>query len=128
MYEPQQNMTNFNHLASGVMSEDGRHWPYSGSSNATVEVEAQGLDLGAGYNSDSGLVSKQPKPRRYPQDILKRNQRLLLKRALNKIGNPVDKSNVEEKTIWERLSIKGLMDKIDHLFSIYPLTNKKILE
>lgn len=29
--------------------------------------------------------------------------------------------------MWERLSIKGLMDKIDHLFSIYPFTNEKIL-
>jgi len=59
---------------------------------------------------------------------LKNNQKLLLKRALNEIGNPVDKKDVEVEKMWERLSIRGLMDKVDHLFSIYPLTNQKILE
>ena len=29
--------------------------------------------------------------------------------------------------MWERLSIRGLMDRIEHLFSLYPFTNEKIL-
>ena len=29
--------------------------------------------------------------------------------------------------LWERLSIKGLCDKVEHLLSVYPLTNEKIL-
>ena len=29
--------------------------------------------------------------------------------------------------MWERLSIKGLMDKVEHMLSIYPLTNEKLL-
>lgn len=30
--------------------------------------------------------------------------------------------------MWERLSVKGLMDKVERLFSLYPLTNARILE
>jgi hypothetical protein len=38
------------------------------------------------------------------------------------------KNDVEAPKMWKHLSIKGLMDKADHLFSIYPLTNEKLLE
>ena len=51
-----------------------------------------------------------------------------MKRALQQIGEPIDKANVEGGHIWESLSIKGLMDKVDHIFSIFPLTNEKILK
>lgn len=30
--------------------------------------------------------------------------------------------------MWQRLSIKGIMDRVEHLFSIYPLTNAKLLQ
>jgi hypothetical protein len=36
MYEPQQKMANFNHLASGIILEDGRQLASNGSSIATV--------------------------------------------------------------------------------------------
>ena len=29
--------------------------------------------------------------------------------------------------MWERLSIKGLMDRVERVFSLYPLTNEKLL-
>ena len=50
-----------------------------------------------------------------------------MKRALDQIGDPIDKGDVEGGQVWENLSIKGLMDKVDHLFSIYPFTNEKLL-
>lgn len=46
---------------------------------------------------------------------------------MEQIGDPIDKTDVEGGQVWRSLSIKGLMDKVDHLFSIYPLTNEKIL-
>jgi len=30
--------------------------------------------------------------------------------------------------MWEHLSVKGLMDRVEHLFSLYPFTNAKILD
>mgnify|MGYP000921543895 CR=1 FL=1 len=59
---------------------------------------------------------------------MKQNQKLLIKSALNDIGQPIDKQDVQQQQMWERLSIKGLMDRVERLFSLYPLTNAKILD
>ena len=34
----------------------------------------------------------------------------------------------KEEQMWKRLSVRGIMDRVEHLFSIYPFTNAKILE
>lgn len=36
--------------------------------------------------------------------------------------------DVKKDLMWERLSIKGIMDRVEHLFSIYPFTNAKLLD
>jgi len=30
--------------------------------------------------------------------------------------------------MWERLSIKGLMDRVERVFSLYPFSNKQLLD
>ena len=53
----------------------------------------------------------------------------MLKSALNEVGRPVERTDLKDKEdMWKRLSVKGIMDKVEHLFSIYPFTNKKLLE
>lgn len=53
----------------------------------------------------------------------------MLKSALNEVGRPVQRTDVGiENRMWKRLSIKGIMDRVEHLFSIYPFTNAKLLE
>ena len=37
------------------------------------------------------------------------------------------KRHVETQRMWERLSIKGLMDRVERVFTLYPLTNEKLL-
>ena len=45
------------------------------------------------------------------------------------VGLPVKKSDLDKKDqMWERLSIKGIMDRVEHLISIYPFTNAKLLQ
>ena len=51
-----------------------------------------------------------------------------MKSALNEIGQPLLSGDVQQAQMWERLSIKGLMDRVDRVFSLYPLSNKKLLE
>ena len=53
---------------------------------------------------------------------------MMLKSALNDIGKPVERTDVDQDDqMWRRLSIKGIMDRVEHLFSIYPFTNAKLL-
>ena len=53
---------------------------------------------------------------------------MLIKSALQDIGSPVGAKDIgTNEHMWERLSIKGLMDRVEHLFSLYPFTNEKIL-
>mmetsp|Transcript_14836 Transcript_14836/g.18574 ORF Transcript_14836/g.18574 Transcript_14836/m.18574 type:complete len:119 (+) Transcript_14836:661-1017(+) len=51
-----------------------------------------------------------------------------MKSALNEIGLPVMPTDVDQDQMWKRLSIMGLMDRVERVFSLYPFTNAQILE
>ena len=36
--------------------------------------------------------------------------------------------DIDKEAMWKRLSIMGLMDRVERVFSLYPFTNKRIID
>ena len=93
VFSEQPNYNNFGFLNSAVDSNEQLEKP----DMIRAGVDFSGLDLDSQYNylSAKNLLSQHRKEKRYyPQDILNINQKLLMKSALNDIGQQVKPTDV----------------------------------
>lgn len=51
-----------------------------------------------------------------------------MKSALSEKGLKPVPLNVQEGQMWKRLSIMGLMDRVERVFSLYPFSNARLLD